>query len=186
MSITQPPVANTPQPSPRPTDEGTDPRSKRSQAGRQARSLPDPRPGSKAAAPGVPTSAEGDNSIQTYGVEGSAAERARFTALVQAYLHARAAGDWVEVCSLLAAKPRAEQLRFAPGAENCAQAMAFFAKDADPAVLREGAQIEVLSLRLDPRIAFLIYRRPDGIWATALEREADRWKIVSVTPAPVG
>jgi hypothetical protein len=147
---------------------------------------PNPKPGSKAAAPGVPVSAEGDNSIQVYGREASDAERAKLSALVHSYLNARAAGEWAEVCTALTAKTRAEQIRFAPGSGNCAEALAFFAKDADPATLRSEAQVEVLSLRIDPRNAFLIYRRPDGVWATALERGGEGWRIVSVTPAVVG
>lgn len=147
---------------------------------------PDPQSGSKAAAPGVPTSKEGDNSIQVYGVEAGDAERAMLTTLVQTYFDARAAGSWTMACSLLAAKTRAEYLRFAPDAKSCAEAAAFFAKDADPVTLRKEAQIEVLSLRLDSRFAFLIYRRPDGIWAMALEREGGKWKVTSVAPAPVG
>jgi len=170
-----------------PTAPQSVPNSSRAKQDIPAPPAPNPHPGSKRAAPGVPVSAEGDNSIQLYGVEASDAERARLTALVQSFLNARAAGNWTEVCSLLAAKPRAEQLRFAPGAKSCAQAMAYFAKDANPAILREEAQIEVLSLRVDPPIAFLIYRRSDqSIWATALEREGGEWKVISVTPAPVG
>lgn len=139
---------------------------------------------SKAPAPGVPTSKEGDNSIQTYGLEASNAERAQATALVQAYLNARASGNWAKVCSYLAAKPRAEQERFAGGAP-CAKAMASFAAHAQTSVLEEEARIAVLSFRVGGKYAFLIYRRPDGIWATALTREAGNWKVVSVTPAPV-
>ena len=139
---------------------------------------------SKAAAPGVPTSKEGDNSIQTYGLEASSAERAQATAAVQAYLDARASGNWSKVCSLLTAKPRAEQGQFAGGA-SCAKAMASFAAHAQTSVLEEEARIAVLSFRVGGKYAFLIYRRPDGIWATALTREAGNWKLVSVTPAPV-
>jgi hypothetical protein len=143
-----------------------------------------PRQGSKAAAPGVPTSREGDNSIQTYGLEASSAQRAQATALVQAYLDARAARDWAKVCSLLAAKPRAEQRQFA-GDVSCAEAMVSFAADARTSVLQEEAQIEVLSFRVGHRYAFLIYRRSDGIFATALSRESGHWKLISVTPNPL-
>lgn len=143
--------------------------------------LPPPQPGSKVAAPGVLTSKEGDNSIQTYGLEASSAERAAATAAVQAYLNARAARDWAKVCSHLAAKPRAEQERFGGGA-SCAEAMASFAAKASTATLAEEA---VLSFRVGGKYAFLIYRRPDGVWATALAREASAWKIVTVTPNPL-
>jgi hypothetical protein len=149
-----------------------------------ARNLPPLTPGSKAAAPGVPTSKHGDNSIQTWGVEASHTEREAATKTVQTYLDARAAGTWIRVCSLLASKPRREQEQFGGGA-SCAKAMASFAADAEDAALREEAEIEVLSFRVDDEYAFLIYRRPDGIFATALTREAGAWKLISVTPNPI-
>jgi hypothetical protein len=141
-------------------------------------------PGSKVAGPGVPTSREGDNSIQTWGLEASDAKREEATAAVQAYLDARAARDWSDVCSHLAGKPRAEQGRYAGGA-GCAKAMASFAADASSAVLRQEAEVDVLSFRVGGGYAFLIYRRRDGVYATALSRESGSWKIVSVTPTPV-
>ena len=146
--------------------------------------LPLPTPGAKAAAPGVPTRPGGDNSIQTYGREGSKAQRAHVSAILQSYLSARVARDWAKVCSLLAAKPRAEQGRFAGGA-SCAKAMRSFAAGASSALLAEEAEIDVLSFRVGSRYAFVIYRRPDGIFATALTREAGRWKLITVTPTPV-
>lgn len=149
-----------------------------------SKSLPTSQPGSKAAAPGVPTSRYGDNSIQTWGLEASSAKRAQATAIVQSYLDARAARDWGRVCSLLAAKPRAEQSRFAGGV-SCAKAMRSFASDASTAALREEAEIEILSFRVGPKYAFLIYRRPDGVYATALTREGGDWKLISVTPNPL-
>lgn len=146
--------------------------------------MPPPTPGSKAAAPGVPTSKEGDNSIQTWGLEAPAAQREEATATVQRYLDARAAGNWSTVCQLLAAKPRREQEQFGGGA-GCPKAMASFAADASTAVLREEAEIEVLSFRVGDRYAFLIYRRPDGIFALALTREDGEWKLISVGPNPL-
>ena len=53
-------------------------------------SLPEPEEGSEKAAPGVPVSKGGDNSIQTWGLEASADERAEVTAILQAFLDARA------------------------------------------------------------------------------------------------
>lgn len=146
--------------------------------------LPPPQPGSKVAAPGVPTSKEGDNSIQTWGLEASEAQREAATKAVQSYLNARAARQWARVCHLLAAKPRREQEQFGGGA-SCAKAMASFAADASPAVLEEEAEIEVLSFRVGDKYTFLIYRRPDGIFATALSREGGKWKLISVTPNPI-
>lgn len=132
-----------------------------------------------------PVSRGGDNSIQTWGLEASDAQREAASATVQSYLDARAARNWAAVCHLLAAKPRREQSRYAGGA-SCAQAMSSFAAKAQTSVLREEAQIEVLSFRVGPTYAFLIYRRPDGIFATALSGEGGKWKVVSVTPSAVG
>ncbi len=146
--------------------------------------LPPPAPGSKAAAPGVPTSKQGDNSIQTWGLEASDAEREEATTTVQRYLDARAADNWSTVCRLLAAKARQEQEQFGAGA-GCAKAMASFAADASPAILREEANIEVLSFRVGDKYTFLIYRRPDGIFATALTQEGGAWRLISVTPNPL-
>jgi hypothetical protein len=135
-------------------------------------------PPGKAAAPGVPTG--GDQSIQTWGLEASDRERAAATGIVRTYLDARAAGKWRRACALLASKPRREQTRF--GAPSCARAMASFAARAAPQVLREEAQMEVLSFRVARSGAFLIYRRDDGVWATALMREGGGWRVFSVTP----
>jgi len=169
------------------TAESDSPPPSSSEQPKQQKPPPDltpPTPGSKAAAPGVPTSKEGDNSIQTWGLEASDAEREEASATVQRYLDARAEGNWSTVCQLLAAKPRREQEQFGGGA-SCAQAMASFAADASPATLREEAEIEVLSFRLGKGYAFLIYRRPDGIFATALTRESGAWRLISVTPNPI-
>jgi hypothetical protein len=165
------------------TSHATQPGSPRSQQER-SEPLPPPTPGSKSAAPGVPTSKHGDNSIQRWGLEASDVERAAVTATVQRYLDARAAGNWRTVCQLLATKPRREQEQFGGGA-SCAKAMASFAADASPSTLREEAEIEVLSFRVGGRYAFLIYRRPDGIFATALTQEGGAWKLISVTPNPL-
>ncbi len=130
----------------------------------------------------MPTSKEGDNSIQTWGLEASASQRAQAAAAVQAYLDARAARDWAKVCFLLAVKPRREQERFGGGGASCAKAMASFAANASTTVLREEAEVHVLSFRVGKKYAFLIYRRPDGIFATALTHEGGSWKLISVTP----
>jgi hypothetical protein len=66
--------------------------------------------------------------------------------------------------------------------------MAYFATQAHArtSVLEEEARIEVLSLRIGGKYAFLIYRRSDGVWATALGRQGGAWRVISVTPAEVG
>jgi hypothetical protein len=180
-------TASAPPPSPTTTQAANPPRPEKSKPDRETAraSLPPPTPGSKAAAPGVPTSKEGDNSIQTWGLEASSAQRAQASATVQSYLNARAAGEWGRVCSHLATKPRREQGQYAGGV-SCAKAMASFAAHAQTSVLQEEADINVLSFRVGHGYAFLIYHRPgDKVYAAVLTREGGTWKIVSVTPSPV-
>jgi hypothetical protein len=147
-----------------------------------------PQAGAKAAAPGVPTSKGGDNSIQTWGVEGSGEERARLGGIVRAYLEARARGDWAEACARLAAEQRQAFARLTPrgrGNAACAEAMRKLANQVPAgAFVRESEIVDVLSLRVGGGRAFLIYTRPGGkVYATALIREAGAWKVVSVSPA---
>ena len=63
--------------------------------------------------------------------------------------------------------------------------MASFPADASTTTLREEAELEVLSFRVGAKYAFLIYRRPDGIFAAALAREMGVWRLISATPNPL-
>ncbi|HWO16624.1 MAG TPA: hypothetical protein VNM89_07925 [Solirubrobacterales bacterium] len=155
-------------------------------------SLPEPEEGSKKAAPGVPVSRGGDNSIQTWGLEASAQERAEVTAILQAFLDARAAAEWASACSYLAAEQRAEfeSLGNADKRGNaaCAETMRAFATGVPSSAYDEEAQIDyVLSLRVGEGHAFLIYTRPDTnkIYANALREEDGTWKVVSVGPTVI-
>jgi hypothetical protein len=143
-----------------------------------------PAPGSKAAAPGVPVSKHGDNSIQIWGSEGSAEERSAATATVEAYLDARAEKHWSRACRLLTARSRAEQSRIAGGLP-CPQATAVLLSRASNATLAREAGIEPLSFRVGSRYAFLIYRRSDGIFAIGMARQGRAWRVVSATANPL-
>ena len=58
-----------------------------------------PEPGTKSVAPGVPVQPGGDNSIQTFGVEGEVGQREQALATLRAYLNARVAGQWAKACA---------------------------------------------------------------------------------------
>ena len=151
------------------------------------RSVPPPQAGAKAPAPGVPITKGSDNSIQTWGLEASAVERAQVAELVRDFHAARAEGDWQTVCERLAAEQRrmAEALT---GKANCAAAMARLAAGTPARAFAEEARIEkILSLRIGGGNAFLIYTRREGeVYATALGREEGAWKVISVGPTPLG
>ena len=155
-----------------------------------AADLPEPVEGSKRAAPGVPTSKGGDNSIQTWGTEASAAEREEITATLQAFYDARAAAEWAKACSYLAADQKTTFSGLIRGRKSadaaCAEAMGALAEGISPAAFDKEARIDyVLSARSGRRdIAFLIYTRPDSekAYAGALGEEGGEWKVISVGP----
>jgi hypothetical protein len=163
-------------------------------AGRSANpagNLPPPAAGSHTGAPGVPTSRTGDNSIQTWGLEASAAQRRALTAIVRAFLDARARADWAGACALLAARPLAEFSQLAgaakPSERACARGMALAARGVPRSAFADEARIErVLSLRVGRGDAFLIYTRADGkAYATGLGHEHGAWRVISVGATPL-
>jgi hypothetical protein len=157
--------------------------SRPSEAGGEQSNPAPPVPGSEAAAPGVPTSREGDNSIQTWGTEAPAAARLEGGRVVRSYARARVAGNWALACSTLAEKVKREQAHIT-GAP-CADVMASSAADGTSAPDPQEAVFRVLSLRVGDGYAFLIYRRSDGIFATALIPEGNSFEVLSVTPTPI-
>jgi hypothetical protein len=116
-------------------------------------------------------------------VEASDAERERVATVVRRFRDARAAANWREACACLAARQRRESEALA-GERSCARAMGKLAAGVPPrAFVREAELERVLSLRVGGGGAFLIYARAGGkVYATALRREGDAWKIVSVAP----
>jgi hypothetical protein len=156
--------------------------------------LPSPQEGSKKAAPGVPVSKGGDNSIQTWGTEASASEREQATSVVRAFLNARADSNWARACSYLAAKPLKEFEGLIKGSKKkgnaaCAETMKALSRGVPPSAFDDEARIDyVLSLRVDKDTAFLIYTRSgtNKIYATALGYEDGAWKVISVGPTVLG
>jgi len=154
-------------------------------------SLAAPVEGSERAAPGVPVSNGGDNSIQTWGLEASAAQREEVTATLQAFYDARAEADWATACSYLAGDQRAEFAGFVRGRSGnaaCAEAMRALAQGVPERAFDREARIDyVLSLRVGRGNAFLIYTRPGEpqVYANAFVDEDGSWKVVSVGPTVV-
>ena len=154
-------------------------------------SLAAPVEGSKRAAPGVPVSRGGDNSIQTWGLEASAAEREEVTATLRTFYDARAEADWATACRFLAAPQKAEFAGFVRGKSGnaaCAEAMRGLAAGVPERAFDREARIDyVLSLRVGEGNAFLIYTRPGEaqVYANAFAREGGDWKVVSVGPSVI-
>lgn len=187
------------------TGEGAEPSPQQTPAGKQsgsskgagsdAQTLVDPAPlpneGEKAAAPGVPTAKGGDNSIQTFGAEGSSDERVEVAELVASYLDAGVAGEWKTACGTLAASVEQQFTALAkqmhkPAAGACESILPQLASRTSPAALRAAAEIHVLSFRVEDERGFLIYEdREGGVANFALVREDGAWKINSLAGYPL-
>lgn len=148
--------------------------------------------GSKAATPGVPIAKGSDNSIQTFGLEASGSERARATAIARAYLGARASKRWVVACSYLAGPLKGQLEALLPRApsakaKGCAAAIEAISTGVPASVLRKGATVHVLSLRVKGPRAFLIYRGGGGGTPLALPmaREGGAWKVGALAANPL-
>jgi hypothetical protein len=131
----------------------------------------------------VPTTKNGDNSIQHYGIEGTSEERVQAASAVKAYLDAQVAGDWARACSYLLGEIR-EHLEALqekapnPQAGGCPKAMQAFIGSVPKGALRIIADLHVLSMRVAGNRGFLIYE--DGEAAPTeipLQREGGKWKV---------
>jgi hypothetical protein len=151
-----------------------------------------PTPGAKAAAPGVPVSPGGDNSVQKFGIEGRAAERAQAIATLEDYLNARAARRWEEACAATSDDYRRQLAQaVAPTPddrepEGCAQTLALLFGASPTSALNSGAEVrQVLSFRTRADgYAYLIFEGGGGtVRFIAMANEGGSWKVNTLEPA---
>lgn len=157
----------------------------------KARQIPvgEPTPGSKAVAPGVPTTKGGDNSIQSFGSEGEAGPREEALANLLAYRDARLAGEFARACALASAELRQQLAQLIANAKtkgdtekpkSCAETLALFTPEKAIAQLREKSQVnEVLSFRVrDDGYAYLIFKGAEGkVKFIAMADEDGQWRV---------
>ena len=135
-----------------------------------------PNEGQKAAAPDVPLAKGGDNSIQTFGAEARRDDRLQATRAAQAYLSARAVGNWNEACARMG-KPARRQFGKLVKGGDCVDAMEALSYGVQKAKLRIAADLRVLSLRVQGNRGFLIYLNGEGTpSAIAVHRERGGWR----------
>jgi hypothetical protein len=132
---------------------------------------------------------QGDNSVPTYGSEGSAAQRASAEASLRAFLEARARRDWATACRHLAASVRThlEQLAKGSGAKTvgCAATMNAFAGSGPAASLADPLTHGLLSLRVKGTSAFALWVGPRGQkYAMPMAREGGAWAVAQIAPLP--
>lgn len=157
-----------------------------------------PEPGTKSAAPGVPVTPGGDNSIQTFGAEGEVSEREQAVTTLKAYLNARAAKQWARACAqaseefkqqlgLMLANAKAKKGAEKP--KGCADTLKLFFGRAPKAQLRRDAQVrELLSFRVAEKnggkYAYVIYKGADGKTRfIAMKNDSGEWKVNVTEPA---
>jgi len=157
-------------------------------------SAPLPNEGTKAVAPGVPTVRGGDNSIQEYGVEGSSAGRAQAARTLQAFFRAQAAGGWSRACSYLSAATKREleeTVARSPESDEskpkgCREILRVVGALTRPGDGRSAAEIRVLSMRVEGKQAYLLYKDSEGTRsAIAMDREGGRWLVGNLSAAPL-
>lgn len=129
----------------------------------------------------------GDNVVQEYGREATPAERAQVSKMVEAWLRARAKGDWGEVCKYTHEKEVAYILRL--GAQvakepisSCARALSFAITQLTEAP-RDNIKGGVASLRVANGHGYAQYHGKEGLdWVLAVRRENGTWKVSDLRP----
>ncbi len=134
----------------------------------------------------------GDNSIPNYGNEAPGSERARASAVLAAFLHARAGGQWEQACVYLAGATRRQLEKFAAlskgKVKGCGPVLAALSKGptaarADP--LTGG----VAALRIKGKSAFALFHGPKGSkYVMPMVNEGGTWKMSQLAPVayPLG
>jgi len=152
---------------------------------------PLPNEGTKRPAPGVPTNPDGDNSVQGFGTEAPAEDRVEAAVSLQAFLDARATGEWEVACSYLAEGARdmivklGERVPTLEGAD-CARVLEGLSANVLQPTLEEAAQIEVISLRSEENRAYIVYRDSEGVVnAMSMVHEGNGWKLASLAGVPL-
>jgi hypothetical protein len=149
-----------------------------------------PKPGAKAVAPGVPVQPAGDNSIQTFGVEGAIEEREQALATLKAYLSARAAGRWTEACSVTSRQFKRQLASVAATLpkkkqpKGCAATLGYFFSWVPQTALRNSGEVnELLSFRIRDRYAYIIFRgAEDKVGYIAMRNDGGVWRINTPNP----
>jgi hypothetical protein len=133
----------------------------------------------------------GDNSIQEYGTEQGADERAAAMAPIAALYRALYSGDWNEVCDTYLSASNVQQIELLAEkspklkGKNCADVLSGL--NQSPGV--KGPDTPdggIVAFRTEGDTGFAIYWGIDGKgYAFALKSEGGSWKLTSLAPTPL-
>lgn len=125
----------------------------------------------------------GDNSIQNFGDEADESEREAAEANIDAYLQARADGDWQKSCEYLAeaaVKPIEQLAQSSPQLKGKGCGAIIGALSAQlPASSRANPLVSgIASLRIEGDRGFALFHGPKGTdYFIPLVKEGDEWKV---------
>lgn len=135
--------------------------------------------------------AGGDNSIQDYGEEQDAEERAEATKPIAALYAALESGEWGVVCSTHLSSPNLQQIELLAEkspqikGQSCAQVLGGL----NQSFGRQGPDTPdgaIVSFRVEGDTGFAIWWGIDGKgYAMPLKSEGGAWKLTSLAPTPL-
>lgn len=134
----------------------------------------------------------GDNTVQEFGQEAGAAERARAATALHGYLDARAARDWSSACSFLSLSTLAvieqiPKLAHKQGTKSgCPAVLGGLIGGAPTAALKASAIADVGALRVRGNSAYLLFHGPHHYdLLMPMVKERGSWKVGGVEAVPV-
>ncbi len=132
----------------------------------------------------------GDNSIQEYGGEGDAGERAKATKTITLFFKSSKKEDWSTVCGLLSSKNLSALKQFSEkmkqlDGKGCPEVLALVMTKT-PGRPPEEIKGGVVSLRVKGNISFALYHGINGKnYAFPLQLENGEWKLTGLAPTPL-
>ena len=139
------------------------------------------------------TSAGGNGAaknIEEFGSKANGSAAKQLEVALHRYLDARSAGEWQRACSYLETPSRRLVARFAEkskqvDARGCNAGIAIGTKQLSPAERAGLARIDIESVRIEGKRAFVLYRDAEGDrYAMTASREGARWGF-SLSPLPL-
>jgi hypothetical protein len=134
----------------------------------------------------------GDNSIQEFGAEAGAEERAKATKTLTVFFSAGKAEEWAKVCGVLGAKALAQMNEFSKQSpklkgKNCAGVIKLVYSSASSTSRPESIKGGVISLRREGEQSFALYHGADGKdYAFPMVLENGEWKLIGLGATPLG
>jgi len=132
---------------------------------------------------------DGDNAVQSYGREGTPAEREQVARVIAPWMRARAAKEWAKDCSYFSQRFSRLITEDANTVTNgrvktCPEALAFFGPEASGDFKNNSfGEGPVDSLRIADGKGYAQYHGNDGKdWVVPVDQEQGRWLVANAKP----